>query len=190
MNFDNNYKKRFKIFVLIFFACLNSKAQDNPDYILWHPENKLTTTDFGIKKSDSNSGSSFAQFYLSYTITGFDFMTKNFNKKVKNSIIKSASWIDTTQNIELSLKYQQTLFDIAEIYARRFRKELKANRKQIAKGLDIVEEINSKNSSDFSKRRLQYDSETNYSKNIEKQHIWELQIDKELNELDDFAFDK
>jgi hypothetical protein len=117
-------------------------------------------------------------------------MTKNFNKKVRNTIIKSASWIDTTQNIELALNYRQTLFDISEIYVRKFRKELLENRKKIANGLTIVQEINSQISSDFAKRRLDYDSETNYGTNIEKQLFWEQQIKNELLELSDFDYNK
>ncbi len=100
-------------------------SQENPDFLLWSSSHKLTIDDFGIKKSDSNSGLSFAQFSMDYSVRGFDFMKKNFNKNVKNAIIKSASWIDTTQNVEYSLRYQQTLFDMAEIYTRRFRKELR-----------------------------------------------------------------
>jgi len=135
-------------------------------------------------------GLSFAQFSIEYSVNGFDFLTRNFNKKVKNTMIKSASWIDTSQNVALSLRYQQTLFDIAEIYSRRFKEELSENRRQIAKGLSIVQEINARISSDFAKRRLQYDTETNSGADNEKQLIWEQQIRQELLELSDYAYDK
>jgi hypothetical protein len=167
-----------------------SYAQDNPDYLLWNSSHKLTIDDFGIIKCDSKSGLSFAQFTIDYNVSGLDFMTKKFNKKVKNSIIKSASWIDTTQNVELSLKYQQTLFDIAEIYARKFRKELQENRKQIAKGISIVNEINAKLSSEFAKRRLQYDSDTESGSDSQKQLIWDEKIKQELLELADYDYYK
>jgi hypothetical protein len=176
------------IFMIGFLT--NGFSQDNPDFLLWNSSHKLTINDFGIKKNDSKSGLSFAQFSIDFSVNGFDFMTKNFNKKVKNEIIKSASWIDTTQFVELSLRYQQTLFDISEIYVRRFRKELRDNRKQIAKGLNIVQEINSKISSDFAKRRLEYDSETDTGANDEKQLFWEEQVKKELLELSEFEYGK
>ena len=165
-------------------------AQDNPDFLLWNSNHKLTIDDFGIKKSNSKSGLSFAQFTIEHNVSGLDFMTKKFNKKVKNSIIKSASWIDTTQNVELSLKYQQTLFDIAEIYTRKFRKELQENRKQIAKGISIVNDLNAKLSSEFAKRRLQYDSETELGFDSKKQLIWDQQIKQELLELADYDYNK
>lgn len=165
-------------------------AQENPDYLLWSSTRKLSLADFGIKKSNANTSASFAQFSLDYSVNGFDFLTKNFNKKVRNSMIISASWIDTTSNIDASIKYQQTLFDLAEIYARKFRKEIKENRKLIAKGLQFIEGINSRVSSEFSKRRLKYDEETKYGADSTKQQIWEQQISKELNELAAFQFEK
>ena len=117
-------------------------------------------------------------------------MTKNFNKKVKNTIIKSASWIDTTQYVAISLRYQQTLFDIAEVYARKFRKELKENRKQIARGLTIVHDINSRICSDFSKRRLQFDAETKSGTDNDRLSFWEQQVRQELIDLVDYDYQK
>jgi hypothetical protein len=178
------------VVAVVLFLGLSSVAQENPDYLMWSPTKKLDLNDFGIKKSNSTAGSSFAQFSLDFSLAGFDYFSKNFNKKVKNSVIKSASWIDTTANVEASIKYQQTLFDIAEIYARIFRKELKENRKQLVKGLHFVESVNSRVSSEFTKRRLKYDEETKSGTDFAKQQLWEDQIRKELDELSDFQYEK
>lgn len=164
-------------------------AQDNPDYLLWNSNHELTLDDFGIKKSDP-SYNSFAQFTVEQYVSGLDFMTKNFNKKVKNLMIKSASWIDTTQNVQESLKYHQILFDISEVYARKLRKDLKENRKQIAKGLSIVNDLSAKNSAEFAKRRLEYDGDTEYGKNSQKLLLWDQKIKQELGELSDYDFNK
>lgn len=176
-------------FLLILGLTTICVAQENPDYLLWNSDHALTVDDFGIKKSDP-SYMCFAQFTIEHYVSGFDFMAKNFNKKVKNLMIISASWIDTTQNVELSLKYQQTLFDISEIYARKLRKELKENRKQIAKGFAIVNEISARNSAEFAKRRLEYDSDTEYGKNTQRQSLWDQKIKQELLELADYDYNK
>ncbi len=42
----------------------------------------------------------FAVFSVDHQVNGFAFVTKNFNKKVRNYLIKPASWIATT--IDLS----------------------------------------------------------------------------------------
>lgn len=181
---------KLRLTICLLGLILTGFAQENPDYLLWSQTKKLSLADFGIKKSNAASSASFAQFTLDYSVNGFDFLTKNFNKKVKNSMIISASWIDTTANIDASIKYQQTLFDLAEIYARKFRKEIKENRKFIAKGVQFIEVINSRVSTEFSKRRLKYDEETKYGTDLTKQQLWEQQILKELHELADFQFEK
>ncbi len=157
--------------------------------VLWNATKKLTADDFGIKVSNENS-TSFAQFSVDYQVNGFDFMTKNFNKKVRNYMIVSASWIDTTSNVLESLRYQQTLFDICEIYTRQFRRELKENRRKIASGTQFIDELNQKIMTDFTNRRVIYDRDTNYGLVTDKQLFWENQIQKELEELNEYAFDK
>ncbi len=172
-----------------FFLTLNCSfcQTDNDSYLSWSSVRKLTVNDFVIKTKDLQAASSFAQFNLTYEVKGYDFLTRNFNKKVKNYLLKSASWIDTTYDLALTLKYQQTLFDISEIYARHFRRDLKINRRKIASGTEFVNELNSKIMTDFSKRRIKYDTETKYGSDLEMQYQWENQIKKELDELKDYS---
>lgn len=178
------------ILILIIYLLTNFVfGQNSHDNLQWSATHKLTLDDFSIRTTSLETTSSFAQFSVDYQVSGFDFLTKNFNKKVHNFIIKTASWIDTTSNINQSLLYQQTLFDICEIYTRQFRKALRENRKKIANGTEIAKELNNKVMTDFSKRRIDYDSETKYGTDLTKQKEWEVQIQKELLELNDFAFD-
>lgn len=159
----------------------------NDNLVFWSSTKKLTIDDFGIKTRDQETNTSFAQFSLDYQVGGFDFMTKNFNKKVRNYLIKSASTIDTTEDVSISLRYQQTLFDICEIYTRQFRKALKENRKKIASGIQFVDGLNQKVMTDLANRRVLYDKETNYGTISEKQKEWEQMIQKELADLDEFS---
>lgn len=182
---------RFTFSILSFASSISfSVGQVNNDNLLWNETHKLTVDDFGIKTNSLETSPSYVQFSFDYQINGYDFMTKNFNKKVRNFIIRTASWIDTTTNVSQSLLYQQTVFDISEIYARQFRKSLRENRKQITYGKQIVEELNNKIMTEFSKRRIDYDRETSFGADITKQREWEMQIQKELLSLDDFAYDK
>jgi hypothetical protein len=170
---------------------ISSFAQSpGKDNLLWSETGKLTTDDFLIKSERHLNSLSAGQFSMSYQVNGFDFLTKNFNKKVRNYFIRSASWIDTTQNVQQSLVYQQTLFDLCEIYTRQFRKALRENRKQLSRGTKIVEELNDKSMSDFARRRVDYDLETKSGTDEVKQKEWETLIDKELAALADFAFDR
>lgn len=179
----------FAFLVIIINSTVALGQTGNGNLVFWSATKKLTVEDFGIKVRNENSPS-FAQFSVDYQVTGFDFLTKNFNKKVRNYVIVSASWIDTTSNVLESLRYQQTLFDLCEIYTRQFRKELKENRKKIASGTQFVEELNQKIMTEFTNRRVVYDIETNYGLLTDKQLNWENQIQKQLEELKDYAFDK
>jgi hypothetical protein len=182
----------YKSTILISLICLLASCafgQSDQDNLQWSATHKLTLDDFSIKTKSNETTSSFAQFSVDYQVSGFDFLTKNFNKKVHNYIIKTASWIDTTSNTSQSLLYQQTLFNICEIYTRQFRKALRENRKKIANGTEIAKELNNKIMNDFSKRRIDYDRETKFGTDLTTQKEWELQIQKELLELNSFAYD-
>jgi hypothetical protein len=167
-------------------ALFGQNAADN-NLVFWSSTRKLTVDDFGIKTKDKETNPSFAQFSVDYKVGGFDFMTKNFNKKVRNYLIKSASTIDTTSDVSVSIRYQQTLFDICEIYTRQFRKSLKENRKKIASGMQFIDGLNQKAMTDFANRRVEYDRETSFGTIIEKQVEWEKTIKRELSDLSEFT---
>lgn len=182
--------KNFVLTILILnFTILSSFGQAKNNYLLWSNHYKLTAEDFFIKTKQLETTPSFAQFSIDYQVSGFDFLTKNFNKKVRNSFIRSASWIDTTIDFSLSLKYQQTLFDICEIYARQFRKALKENRKKIIKGTAVAQQLNNQYLTEFAKRRISYDRATKFGSDLNLQKEWEIQILQELTELAKYSYD-
>lgn len=185
--------RNFFIIIILFISVHSLYAQnktDNNNLIVWSPTKKLTVDDFGIKKDDSTIMLSFGQFSIDYQIGGFSFMSKNFNKKVRNYMIKSASWININNNVSSSLLYQQTLFDLCEIYTRQFRKALKENKKKFISNNQLIDQLNQEVLTEFSNRRLIYDEETNYAMNTEKQKEWEVQIQKELEEFKEYAYEK
>ncbi len=114
---------------------------------------KLSLDDFGIKTKNMESGATSAQFMVDYKISGLNFLTKNFNKKVRNYMIIPASQIDTTGNAPVYLLYQQTLFDLCEIYTRQFRKALRENRKKLLKSTAIAEDLNQEIMTAYALRR-------------------------------------
>lgn len=185
-------KSNLLILILLFFFSGEVYAQKTNDdnLIYWSATQKLTTNDFGIKTRNMEKGTTFAQFTVDYQIRGFNFLTKNFNKKVHNYMIKSASQIDTTANVQQSLQYQQTLFDLCEIYTRKLRKALRENRKKLISGLEIAKELNDQIMTEFANRKSEYTFDTSSATDQIKQKKWESQIAKELEELNEFAYEK
>ena len=178
---------------LIALICMNfGVAQNLQDgQKRWSSENKLTVDDFKIKVNDDNSDIIYSQFAINHEISGFNFMTKNLNQKVHNIFLGNASWIDTTrtESINNDIEFQQMQFDIAEVYTRKFRKEVLKNKNQIAKGLDIVKQIDNEIMTDLSEERLRFMKETDSGRNTNKLQEWREKIISDLNDLNEFRFE-
>src|SRR5947208_1921080 len=131
-----------------------SQNKTDSNYLAWSSKRRLTVTDFEIRIAGEKTSPSFAQFYIDYRTGPVDFMKKNFNDKVHTYFIRSASWIDTTISMNISLRYQQTLFDLSEVYARQFRKQLKANKKKSLYNDTYGKTLDAEIMTSFSKRRI------------------------------------
>lgn len=157
----------------------------------WSSDQKLTLEDFKINISDENNDIVFSQFMISHANGGFDFMKRNLNQKIENIFLGNASWIDTTKlaDIPRQIEFQQMQFDLAEIHARKFRKRALENKGQIAKGFDIINQINNEIMTEFSKSRLVLVKETENGRNEQKFAEWEEKIETELKELNEFSYE-
>ena len=99
----------------------------------WTPEYELSIADFKSPQTEINeelttysilSGSS---MNFDFHMSVYQFMfTKNFNSKVKVTFNKNASVITAPNEsiAEYLIKYGQYNFDLTELYARKFRKEI------------------------------------------------------------------
>ena len=86
-------KLLIKLLCLFTFVIVSLRVfgQAGDNYLYWSASRKLTVADFAIITSDLKAGACYAQYYFSYEVNGFDFMSKNFNKKVHDCILRSAS---------------------------------------------------------------------------------------------------
>lgn len=177
----------FFTFVLCTFASFAQKSSDDTKLVCWSKNRKLTINDFQIKVANKGNSFSSAQFSYDYKVSAVFGLPKNYKSQITNCLMKNASWIDTTNNTTISLRYQQTLFDLGEIYVRQFRKFVYDNRKKLAWSKLNIDEINTKIMNDFTQRRAAYDTETSYGSNTEKQKIWEAKIWNEIEALKEFS---
>ena len=67
---------------------------------------------------------------------------------------------------------------------------MRENRKKFISGTEIAKELNNKTMTDFSKRRIDYDRDTQFATELTKQKEWEMEIQEELEALSDYAYDK
>lgn len=78
-------------------------------------------------------------------------------------------------------------FDLSEIAARKFRKELLENKEDLSP--DNVNKINDEILTSFSEERLELVKGTNSGRNDEQIEVWKTRIAGELKALDDFRFE-
>lgn len=129
--------KRFHF--CLFLVCFNSSfAQDIID---WSPDYQIKLEDFQAKATSIDSNNvSFAiypstRMNFSFAMSSYEFMlTKNFNSKVSAIFTRSSSILRAPNKefAESLLNYAQLSFDMTELYARKYRKNLYESKKTLS----------------------------------------------------------
>ena len=122
-----------KILFLSIFFSLISFISFSQTVIDWTPNYELTLSDFQSVASEINSNlntysiQSGAKMDFAFHMNNAQFMfTKNFNSKVRTVFNKTSASISAPDSsyAEQLLRFGQYNFDLTELYARKFRKEL------------------------------------------------------------------
>lgn len=152
------------------------------DLIHWKDRSQLTWDDYK-GKPDPDAGA--AASTATYLAVEYSFKDGKLGYKITCSFSRSKSWgLHKNDHI---LAHEQGHFDIAEIFARRLYKKLKAyefDKKNYQSDLKGIYDDITKAKEDMQNR---YDLETNHSINKEKQAEWLERINKELQDLKGFA---
>lgn len=170
---------------LLYFAPGFSQMEELKIY--WNEDRLLTWEDF------QGPPDSKVPFHASTSSgIGFSWSMKSskegteFKYEITNSFNPDRSWVKEGKESEHLLAHEQLHFDISELHARKFRKELKAYKitKSIKQDLNT---IYTKNERARQKMQRSFDSETKHSQNKEAQEKWQTFIASELNRLEAFA---
>lgn len=168
-----------KLFAAMLFILLSGNTAIAQDTINWRPGYKLQWSDFQGKPENIPDVKAITVANLSGDLS---YNTDSFSAQVSVYFEKNKSWtLSTNQNL---LSHEQGHFDIAELFARKFRKafsEYKFNPKTIEADYN---RIYSKTTSDRTSMNKLYDKETNFSRNITRQLYWSNKIKTELKKLD------
>lgn len=182
---------RQTLFLLLNFFTLNALCQKTKilNKINWSGQNRLTLSDFTIRKTDSTQETFGASFIMEYHSSLFS--TKSMSKQIHNFMLKEASWVDTSQNynVERQIRFLQDLFDINEIHIRKLRKKVEESF-SMGRALKKYYLIYV---TEASKMQQQYKSEILYAKDLSdssKQIKWEEIIRKQLDELSEYSINK
>jgi len=186
---------------IILFPILIVMNMSEINVIVWSKDSFLTLSDFQAESNPATFEDSHSVIKYRYTWTvNSDKMGSQilfFIENIQLSVYfhPVLSWIRIPQANDILLKHEQGHFDLAELikrenleklqnkfYGKRFptRGQNEEQRKQFAKedsGKIISEEIE-KLEQVLSQRRQEYDNQTNFGNNLEKQSEYNLIFDK------------
>jgi uncharacterized protein DUF922 len=167
--------------LLVLLAPLFLSAQQEGNFVDWSAK-RLDWDDFKaspVKNSDAAA--------LTATHLGFSYSLSN--NQVSYEIIcrfdKTKSW--GLVKTEWILKHEQGHFDIAEIFARKLKRELaeyQFNKKTFQKDLDAIYQRVIEEKEAF---QLNYDTGTDYSRNKRKQLEWLKKIEEILEDTQSYS---
>lgn len=177
-------------FIGAIFSCSSTnffnKKDKQSDYILWNSKYKLEWEDFKGKEDIQSEYDAISYTLIDQRQKGL--LEDKILYEIATYFVSSLSWVKKDQKNNDLLFHEQLHFDISELYARKFRKiclehtshNLNSTFKYFNKEYDkmLIEEL------DF---QHQYDTETNYSKNKEKQKEWVKKVKALLKEYEAYA---
>ncbi len=170
--------------IVLLISMLSAALVSSQEYeaILWSPEQKLSWADFKGEPTSHSSAAAITASGISYQFSTVESEgALELDYTVSTYFYPNKSWYMPHLGDAIILSHEQLHFDISELFARRMRKllaeatftrnvkaEVKAIYRQINKELAEFQDV--------------YDSETNFSRNKEKQLVWNKKIQEALKQ--------
>ena len=158
---------------------------------LWDADHPLTVNDYSVAINDANNEPIYGQFTIQTNpIRGFELLKRNFNKKVETVFIGSASWINhaNVENFDKQIEFQQIQFDIAELHARKVRKNLLLNKTKLLTNSYLLKELLNNAMTRFSEMLAAFIKETKKGSDEKILLEWKNKIEGELTKLKEFDY--
>lgn len=166
---------------LLFGTCYAQQAEEN-NYIFWDADYKLVWTDFEkLPERFSEHGAFSVIGYEGH----FNMTDEKIRAIIKTYFDKDESW--SKNWIGILLTHEQTHFDLAELYARKFRQRLKKAMLADQISVSKFKELNNEAIQILKDAQKEYDVATNYSLDYRAQMNWTNKIQEELKQLKNFA---
>jgi len=178
---------------LLFTICLILPfllaAQDQSDNLIPWNSQKLVWPDFKGEPDASSEYKALTQWRLSY-----DFQVAISNgaasiarSNVKTFFSRNDSWTKSSTGSTQLLEHEQGHFDLAEVYARKFRKDLVDYTFKTDKYQKELEGLFNKILAACDKAQTKYDKETKHGIVEAEQASWNEKIKADLEKLSEFA---
>ena len=176
------------IFCIILFFPMIVFAQKTKEgnIINWSKDRPLTWADFKGTPDATNKQEA-AATCTELIITPDNQSKDSIKYFVYAQAVKNKSWKIKKDESDYILKHEQTHFDIAELFARKLRKELSETAFTTKTLNSQVEKIFRKFYKLLEEEQNKYDKETNHSIIKEKQEEWNKKILEDLNSYESYS---
>jgi hypothetical protein len=176
-----------KLVLLLTGCCLwfaTFAQEQNPAHILWQATHQLVWQDFQgvVDVHNKYAAQAAAGINFSYQAMGRQGAWK-LTFVVNSYFDRSQSWGKPDKKTPYLLAHEQLHFDIAELHARRLKRDLESY-KFTKNFKSEVNTLFAANMANLKKMQSAYDYETDHSKNEEQQQVWVKYVRQELLNLE------
>lgn len=178
-------KYRFSAFFIL-FSFLFFSAQK----IYWSEGRKLSWEDFKSKTNILKGAE-----VVAFTNCGWEYSAKTTTNpkapveiKILTVFNSEKSWKDVMRINDYILLHEQKHFDIAEMYARKFRMQVSEKIKTSADHKKLFNNLYKNILAEYKNFQRKYDAETDHGNNKEKQDYYNNFISEELQKLNNYRY--
>ncbi|WP_434035765.1 DUF922 domain-containing protein [Formosa sp. 4Alg 33] len=160
--------------------------KETDDAIIWTKDRRLKLTDFQAEVDTTTSKKALTGANI--IIVPNSYKNGIYTYQVFAKFHKDLSWINTTS--AYILNHEQLHFDIAELYARKMRRDIQKIKKTTGKVLQSdYRRIHKSLFRSYIYFQKQYDTQTQYSTDQEEQQRWNIIVADDLKKLENFSLD-
>lgn len=172
--------KKAILATMLSLACLCSFQQDNR--IPYQESRRLTWDDFKGKPDEKS-------VYKAKTESSLDIQISAQGQEATITMVTSfdmtKSWVKEKRDV--LLQHEQTHFDIAELWSRKFKQRLKGKTFPAKSFQGVLSTMHQDIQKEGRAMQKQYDAETEHSINEKAQEKWTKKINADLKSLSEFA---
>lgn len=171
-----------KRLIVALFASLGLCSLQQDNYISWTETRKLTWNDFKGKPDEKSTFKAKTESSLNVQIS-----TRGEVATITmvTSFDMSKSWVKDKRDV--LLQHEQTHFDIAELWSRRFKQRLQGKAFPLKSFQSALSRMHGEIQKEARAMQAQYDMETEHSINEKAQEEWTKKIDADLKSLSEFT---
>ncbi len=182
-----------KYFIYIVILALLPAIAVSQEKVSWTSD--LTITEHSFKGAIPNLVDDLVQQYYFACTYDFSFhmmsmqfaFTKNFNQYVNAYYIPTHSWIESGELTSQLILMANLDFDLAELYARKFRKKL-YEAKNVGSNIDFFCSLHNENNKEYTTEHAEIHSELRTVDNAEEYlHQKILEINSKIEDLSEFC---